>query len=121
MKKNLVVAALSFALLGGSITTASAAISPYGTWKRPNGSTAKVWACGKKLCAKVVSGKKAGFNMFMSGIDKKEQNVWKGKMKHPKMGTGMTFNGTVKLSGRSLHVKGCMLGGIMCDSEVWKK
>ena len=121
MKKHLTAIAISVSLLGAHIPSASAAISPYGSWKRPDGSVAKVWRCGKKMCAKVTSGKKKGFNMFMSGINKREKHLWKGKMKHPKMGKDMTFNGTVKLSGRNLHVKGCMIGGILCDSEVWKK
>lgn len=122
MNKVLLVSAFSLSLLGASLMPAAqAAESVFGNWKRPDGSTAKVWECGKKMCAKVTSGDKKGFNMFMDGIDQAEPNTWKGSMKHPKMGTGMTFNGTVKLAGNSLSVKGCMLGGMMCDAEVWTR
>jgi uncharacterized protein (DUF2147 family) len=120
MKKYLIATALSFALAGAHLSTATAGASPYGTWKRPDGSKTKVWKCGKNICAKIISGEKKGFNMFGSGLAPAGSNVWKGKMKHPKM-TSATFNGTAKFSSGSLHVKGCMLGGMMCDSEKWSK
>lgn len=107
-------------LATGLLSTTAFAASPYGSWKRPNGSVVKVWNCAKKMCAKVVSGKGAGFTMFR-GLKKAGGNVWKGDMKHPKMGTLFTFNGTVKLRGRSMHVNGCMIGGSMCDAETWRK
>ena len=121
MNKYLIAAAVSLALVGANLSSASAAANAFGNWKRPDGSTAKVWQCGKKLCAKVVSGEKKGFDMFMGGIAQADASTWKGKMKHPKMGTGMTFNGTVTLASGKLNVKGCMLGGMMCDAEVWTK
>lgn len=96
------------------------AADPYGLWNRPNGSVAKVWNCGGKMCGKVVAGTKAGFVMF-TGINQVSTTVWKGKMKHPKMGKLFTFNGTVTLSGNRLLVKGCMIGGMMCDAETWTK
>jgi uncharacterized protein (DUF2147 family) len=122
LKNVLMASALALSLLGASLTTvAQAAESPFGNWKRPDGSTAKVWECGKKMCAKVTTGDKKGFNMFMDGIDQADPATWKGSMKHPKMGTGMTFNGTVKLAGNTLNVKGCMIGGMMCDAEDWTR
>ena len=111
----------SAAILAGfglaAVTPADAA-GAFGNWKRPNGSTAKVYSCGGKMCGKVVAGKGAGFQMF-SGINKVGSNTWKGNMKHPKMGSRMNFNGTVQLKGGRLYVKGCMIGGLFCDSEVW--
>ncbi|MBF0256914.1 MAG: DUF2147 domain-containing protein [Gammaproteobacteria bacterium] len=121
MKKLLMGTALTFALALGSVSTAFAAGGPDGTWKRPDGSKAKVWMCGKKLCGKVISGEKKDFNMFGGGLTKQEDGAWKGGMKHPKMGENMNFNGTVKLASGKLSVKGCMLGGMMCDAETWTK
>lgn len=107
-------------LITGVSATSALAASPYGNWKRPNGSIAKVWNCGGKMCAKVVKGKGAGFTMFR-GLKKTGGSSWKGNMKHPKMGNLFTFNGTVRLSGRSMSVKGCMIGGSFCDAETWRK
>ncbi|PLX34643.1 MAG: hypothetical protein C0605_12900 [Hyphomicrobiales bacterium] len=101
----------------GAIAPADAA-GAFGNWKRPNGSTAKTYSCGGKMCGKVVAGKGAGFQMF-TGIKKAGGNTWKGNMKHPKMGSRMNFNGTVQYRGGKLYVKGCMIGGLFCDSEVW--
>ncbi len=120
MKKTLITIGTAAFLATGLASTSAFAGSPYGNWKRPNGSVAKVWNCGGKMCAKVVSGKSAGFTMFR-GLKKAGKNGWKGDMKHPKMGTFFTFNGTVKYSGRTMAVKGCMIGGSMCDAETWKK
>lgn len=122
MNKIIVTVIGAGAMLGfglGNIAPADAA-GAFGNWKRPNGSTAKVYNCGGKMCGKVVAGKGAGFQMF-SGINKTGGNTWKGNMKHPKMGTKWNFNGTVRLSGNKLHVKGCMIGGVFCDSEVWSR
>lgn len=120
MKKTLMTISTVAFLATGFASTSTFASSPYGNWKRPNGSVAKVWKCGGKMCAKVVSGKGAGFTMFR-GLKKSGGKTWKGDMKHPKMGNLFTFNGTVRFSGRSLAVKGCMIGGSMCDAETWKK
>lgn len=111
--------ALAFATFGLETAPASAA-SAFGTWNRPDGSKAKVWKCGGKMCGKVISGPKAGFVMF-NGIKKAGGNTWKGNMKHPKMGSWLNFNGTVNFKGGKLHVRGCMIGGSMCDAEVWKR
>ncbi len=120
MKKQIFLAVATAVLTTGLAAGSAYAASPYGTWKRPNGSLAKVWKCGGKMCAKVVSGKNNGFVMFR-GISKTGSNTWKGDMKHPKMGNLFTFNGTVRLKGKLLAVKGCMIGGAMCDAETWRK
>ena len=108
--KTLVIAGL-LAGYGASSAIAGAA----GTWKRPNGSTAKVWMCGGGLC-----GSSKGTRMF-NGIKKVGKNRWKGDMKHPEMPGFMTFNGTVSVRGKTMTVQGCMFGGSGCQSEVWKK
>jgi uncharacterized protein (DUF2147 family) len=115
MKKGLIIAAATLAT--AVFATEALAASPWGLWKRPNGSIAKVWQCKGGMCGKVVKGKGAGTVMFM-GI-KKEGGVWKGDMKHPDMPSFMTFNGTVKLMGNKMKVQGCAIGNSMCDAETW--
>ncbi len=118
MKKT-TIAFASMALAAAFMTTGALAASPWGKWKRPNGSIAKVWACGGGMCGKVVAGKGKGTVMF-NGI-KKKGGVWKGNMKHPSMPSFMTFNGTVKLMGNKMKVQGCAVGNSMCDAETWTR
>ncbi|MDK9695812.1 MAG: hypothetical protein OEL76_05445 [Siculibacillus sp.] len=100
------------------LTSPAAAASADGMYKRPNGTTAKVWTCGGKLCATV---QESNFNMFLSGIAPAGEGTWKGDMKHPDMPGFMTFNGTVTTSGKGLKVQGCAVGQSMCDAETWTK
>ena len=55
------------------------------------------------------------------GMEQQPDGTWTGKkMKHPDMPGFMTFNGTVVIgSNKKLSIKGCMIGGAMCDSEIW--
>lgn len=109
---------LGLALLAGLLATPAVAASPDGIYARPNGSTAKVWTCGGKLCAKV---QESGFDMFLSGIAATADGKWQGDMKHPDMPSFMTFNGTVTTTAKGLKVQGCAVGQSMCDSENWTK
>lgn len=97
---------------------ALAASAVDGVYARPKGTTAKVWTCGAKLCAKV---QETGFDMFLSGIEAAGDGVWKGDMKHPDMPGFMTFNGTVTRTEKGLKVQGCAVGQSMCDSETWTR
>lgn len=107
-------AALAFSITAAFSVPAFA--GPYGQWKRPNGTTAKVYNCGGKLCGKVVQ---TNFEMF-HGMSKTGTTKWQGsKMKHPDMPGFMTFNGTVTLSGNKMTVKGCAIGSVFCDAETW--
>lgn len=109
IKAAAVVIALCF-----SITSVWAGAA--GSYKRPNGKTAKVWMCGGKLCAS-----SGGTNMFLGGLRKSGKNRWSGKMKHPEMPSFMTFNGSAKLSGKKMIVRGCMVGQSGCKAETWRK
>ena len=109
---GLFVAAFAFM----SISPAMA--NPNGQWKRPNGTIAQVSVKGGKLWCKIVKGKPAGFEMC-HGMTKAGA-VWKGaNMKHPSMPGFMTFNGTVRVSGNKLNIKGCAIGQSFCDAETW--
>lgn len=117
MPSKLVVFA-SFLGLAALTSLPAAAAGPDGIYTRPNGTTAKVWTCGGKLCATVQESK---FSMFLSGIAPAGDGVWKGDMKHPDMPGFMTFNGTVKTTAKGLSVQGCAMGQSMCDAEAWTK
>lgn len=114
------VAAASLLTLPAFLASAPPALagSVDGQYSRPNGTTAKVWTCGGKLCARVED---SGFDMFLSGIAPVGEGKWQGDMKHPDMPGFMTFNGTVTVTAKGLKVQGCAVGQSMCDAESWSK
>jgi uncharacterized protein (DUF2147 family) len=101
--------------------TAAFAQSPFGTWTRPsNGTKVDFYACGGKLCAKVVASavKANEGKVIMSGADKTGDNQWKGSLLN--LEDGQTYSGVVTLEGpKALNLKGCVLGGIVCKGETW--
>jgi uncharacterized protein (DUF2147 family) len=103
--------------------TAAFAQSPYGTWTRPsNGTKVDFYACGGKLCAKVVASATAANvgKVIMSGAEKTSDNQWKGSLLN--LDDGQTYSGVVTLeSAKGLNLKGCVLGGIVCKGETWVK
>jgi uncharacterized protein (DUF2147 family) len=116
LKSQSILFAVSLGL--GLAAAPALAAPPDGAYARPNGTTAKVWTCGGKLCAKVVE---KNFDMFLSGITPAGEGKWKGDMKHPDMPGFMTFNGTVSQTAKGLNVQGCAVGQSMCDSEDWTR
>ena len=118
---RIIIPSLTAAAVALAFAAPATAAGVKGMWKRKNGTIVKVYSCnGGKLCAKIVKGKPANFEMF-NGMTKKG-SVWKGSnMKHPSMPSIMTFNGTVKLVGGKLSVKGCAIGQSMCDAETWTR
>ena len=115
------IPAIVAAAVGLSFAAPSWAAGVKGMWKRKNGTIVKVYSCkGGKLCGKIVKGSPKNFEMF-HGMSKKG-NAWKGSnMKHPSMPSIMTFNGTVRMVGGKLSVKGCAIGQSMCDAETWTR
>jgi len=118
MKIAKIVAAI---IAGGIAVTSSAhAAGIEGNWKRKNGDMVNVSVNGGKLYCKITSGSKPGFEMCngMGGGG----NEWASKkMKHPRMPGMMSFNGSVKVSGKGLSIKGCAIGQSMCDEETWTR
>jgi uncharacterized protein (DUF2147 family) len=104
------------------VATASAAVaSPYGTWTRPStGTKVEFYACGDKLCGKIVSSKKADTvgKVIVSGASKTGDNQWKGSLLNTE--DGQTYSGVITLEGpKALSLKGCVLGGVVCTGETW--
>ena len=102
--------------------TSAQAADPYGTWTRPStGAQISFYDCGGKLCAKVVSvkdqtKKDAVGKVIMTGAAKSGDNSWKGDLLNTE--DGKTYSGSVTLLGpKSLNLKGCALGGLICKDE----
>jgi uncharacterized protein (DUF2147 family) len=88
-----------------------------GKWKTEAGSTAQISACGGAFCIKLVSGSHSGKQigkMTAGGA-----NSYSGTITDP--ANDKTYKGKASLSGGSLSLSGCVLGGLICRSQTWNK
>lgn len=101
------------------VTGNASTAAPVGQWLRKDRDTVSITLKDNGLYCTITAGKKVGFEMC-HGMTLREDGSWKGKkMKHPGMPGFMTFNGTVKVDGDTLSIKGCAVG--VCDSENWTR
>lgn len=112
---------LSIACL--TIITASPALanSANGTWLRSNGAHVSVFDCKGGLGMKVIKSpepEKVG-KTIICGAKKSADNKWKGTLLN--LDDGQTYSGTVTLSGNSLTLSGCVLGGLICKNDTWSR
>lgn len=121
MKSNSAIFLLSLAA-ASSITAVSAhAGSANGTWLRSNGAHVLAFDCGGGLGLKVVKSPEAHKvgKTIMCGAKPSGNNTWKGSLLN--LDNNQKYSGTVSLSGNSLSLSGCVLGGIICNSDTWTR
>lgn len=102
--------------------TCAQAASPNGVWKRPKtGAHIQVSNCGGGLGMKVVkSPNKASVGKrIMCGAKAEGANKWRGDLTSSE--DGNTYTGIVTLKGNKLQLQGCVLGGLICKTEVWSR
>jgi len=122
--KALLGVSSAIGLLVATATIASAA-SPNGTWLRPNGGAhIQVFNCSGGLGMKIVkpAAKRPGTRgkTIMCGAKKSGANKWRGSILSTE--DGQTYTGIVTLTGgSSLKLEGCVLGGIICKAENWRR
>jgi uncharacterized protein (DUF2147 family) len=108
---------LSLAVAASILTTGIAYADPIeGNWKTEAGSTAQISGCGSGFCIKLVSGKHSGKQigkMTASG------GGYSGTITDPN--TDKTYKGKASISGSTLKMSGCVLGGLICKSQSWAK
>lgn len=95
--------------------------SPNGTWLRDNGAHVLAFDCGGGLGLKVVKSSepaKVG-KTIMCGATKSGQNKWNGTVLN--LDDGQKYSGSVTLSGGSLTLSGCVLGGLICKNDTWSR
>jgi len=122
--KSLLVTAIAVASLAGLPGTASAT-EPYGKWVRPStGTQINFYACGGKLCAKIVAvkdeaRKKTIGTVIVKGMIKNGDNKWEGDLLDVE--SGKIYSGVATLEGpTALNLKGCV-AGLFCRGETWAK
>lgn len=110
------------------------AASPVGTWVNPRGTVrVKTGPCGANLCGWVVwASPQALADARSSGVDTligtellrnyraAGDRVWHGQVYVPDMGQTF-YSRIVQLNPNSLKISGCILGGLLCKSQVWQK
>lgn len=133
MKTNLLYPLIAAVLL--ALPTAAPAKAPIeGRWVNPKGSvTVRIGACGQAFCGTVIdasakareTARKGGTpsligTQVMSDLRPKGDGTYRGRAFDPKR--NIRAPATIRMLGEStLVVKGCLISGIICKEQRWKK
>ena len=133
MKKNVLFASLVAGLMAApSLASAKAPIE--GRWVNPKGSvTVQVAPCGSAFCATVIdasakaktTARKGGTRSLigtqvMSDFRERGDGTYRGRAFDPKR--NIRAPATIRMIGKStLVVKGCLVSGMICKEQRWKK
>lgn len=113
MFRRSVIVAFGLTLLAG----AAYADPVEGNWRLQSGATAQISSCGSSLCIQLVSGKYSGKSIGKLKSD--GSSGYTGSLTDPV--TDKTYSGKGTLSGNSLKMNGCMLGGLICRTQTWTR
>jgi uncharacterized protein (DUF2147 family) len=112
MVRKLILAA--FVVAAGTFAAQADIIE--GDWKRPTGNIVTFKKCGAAFCAIAKTGKFAGQQAgSMSGKD----GSYRGTLTD--LEAKKTYKGKGKITGNKANMSGCVLGGLICKTEVWVK
>ncbi|MCA0016443.1 DUF2147 domain-containing protein [Mesorhizobium sp. B292B1B] len=107
----------SLALAAILILTGVAWADPIeGNWKTQAGDTAAIGGSGS-FSITLKSGKYAG--KTIGSLKASGDNKYTGSITDP--ANDKTYSGKATLSGTSLKMSGCVLGGLICKSQTWHK
>lgn len=116
----------------GAVPISSAAV--YGVWLNPHGSVkVQTKSCGPTLCGSIVwanseaisDARDAGVSkligiQLLSGYRLKSPGLWQGRAYVPDM--GRTFYSRIEQTAPDrLKISGCILGGLICKSQIWTR
>jgi uncharacterized protein (DUF2147 family) len=120
----------------GAMTAAAFAAEPSGTWLSESGKTkVRIAPCGAAWCGTIlwVAGPEkndvnnpdaarhakplVGSTMIYDM--KPEGDAYKGSLYD--YTSGKTYTGKLKANGDKLELSGCVLGGLLCQSENWSR
>jgi uncharacterized protein (DUF2147 family) len=110
-------AIIATALVCFTLSTPAWADPIEGDWKRPTGTIIKFSSCGDGFCAVVQTGKNAGKSA--GRLSPNGTGYYKGSLTD--IDAGKTYTGKASLTGSTLRVSGCVLGGLFCKSENWAR
>jgi uncharacterized protein (DUF2147 family) len=99
------------------IMTGTALADPIeGNWKTQSGDTASI-AGGSSFSITLKTGKYAG--KTIGSLKASGGNKYSGTITDP--ANDKSYSGTGTLSGSTLKMSGCVLGGLICKSQTWNK
>jgi len=137
---SLGLAALMLAALAGMTATETLGSAPVqsngaiGTWINPKRTVTVVTsACGKLLCGTVISATpevqriahEAGApplvgTRLLQDYRQTAANKWQGRVFVPDRNA--SYYSTIKqIDANHLKISGCILGGLLCKSQVWSR
>ena len=87
-----------------------------GNWKTDSGDTAAI-AGGGPFSVTVKTGKHAGKRI--GTLNAAGDGNYTGEITDP--ATDKTYDGKASLSGDTLKMSGCVLGGLYCRTQNWKR
>lgn len=88
-----------------------------GSWRTEAGSTAAISPCGGSFCITLRSGQHAGKRI--GSFAPAGAGKYSGTIVDP--ASDKSYSGSGSLSGRSLRLSGCVLGGLICRSQTWSR
>lgn len=88
-----------------------------GAWRTQSGATAAISNCGGGFCITLKSSKHKGKQI--GRMAPQGENEYAGEITDPE--TDKTYTGKGSLSGTTLKMKGCVLGGLICKSQTWTR
>ncbi|MGX7872125.1 DUF2147 domain-containing protein [Mesorhizobium sp. ORM6] len=108
---------VSLALAATLIMAGTAWADPIeGNWKTQAGDTAAI-SGSDSFSITLKSGKYAG--KTIGSLKAAGDNKYAGNITDP--ANDKTYSGKATLSGTSLKMSGCVLGGLICKSQTWHK
>jgi uncharacterized protein (DUF2147 family) len=112
------MARLSLAIFGLLVATGVAAADPIeGNWRTQAGYTAAITDCGGSFCITLKTGPSAGRQI--GAMKPTGGGNYAGKITDP--ANERTYAGKGALSGATLTMSGCVLGGLICRSQTWTR
>ncbi len=109
--------ALSLIVVAASLAHVQAADPIVGNWLTPKGQTAAIAPCGGgRFCVTLKTGTYAGKQigaLTSTGVG------YEGTVTDP--ANDKTYNGKATIVGSTLSMKGCVLGGLICRTQKWKR
>jgi len=88
-----------------------------GRWRTDSGVPAEIASCGDAFCITVKGGEHNGKRIGRMKADGDDR--YSGEITDPE--NDKTYAGRATLSGNALSMKGCVLGGLICKGQNWKR
>ncbi|HYG29333.1 MAG TPA: DUF2147 domain-containing protein [Allosphingosinicella sp.] len=126
-------AAALFAVASFAGTADAQTQQPTGVWRNPRNTVhVRIQPCGRAMCGTVVwaspraqqKAREAGTRNLIGAqlfrqLQPQGTGTWGGRVFVPDR--ARTVAGTLRVTGRSAIVSGCIVGGLVCRSQTWTR